>query len=84
MDTWWDASIGGVEVEVGGEESRVLCSEAEQPEEDVVVVGSKVSLRGRGEQVRAFQVFVGDVYIGSQSPYGLAGALRDLAVSKLR
>ena len=57
----WDASIGGVEVEVGGEESRGLSSETEQGE--LVEVGSKV--RGRGEEVRAFQVFVGDVYIGS-------------------
>ena len=54
----WDASIGGpgVEVEVGGEESRGLSSETEQGE--LVEVGSKV--RGRGEEVRAFQVFVGD------------------------
>ena len=72
----WDASISEVEVEVGGEESRGLSSKTEQGE--LVEVGSKV--RGRGEEVRAFQVFVGDVYIGSQSPYGLAGALRDLAV----
>ena len=57
----WDASIGGVEMEVGGEESRGLSSKTEQGE--LVEVGSKV--RGRGEEVRAFQVFVGDVYIGS-------------------
>ena len=56
----WDASIGGVEVEVGGGKACGLGSETEQGE--LVEVGSKV--RGRGEEVRAFQVFVGDVYIG--------------------
>ena len=56
----WDANIGEVEVEVGGEESRGLSSETEQGE--LVEVGSKV--RGRGEEVRAFQVYVGDVYVG--------------------
>ena len=48
-------------MEVGGEESRGLSSKTEQGE--LVEVGSKV--RGRGEEVRTFQVFVGDVYIGS-------------------
>jgi len=41
----WDASIGGVEVEVGGEESRGLSSKTEQGE--LVEMGSKVG--GRGE-----------------------------------
>ena len=41
----WDASIGEVEVEVGGEEACGLGSKMEQGE--LVEVGSKV--RGRGE-----------------------------------
>ena len=41
----WDASIGGVEGEVGGEESRGLSSKTEQGE--LVEMGSKVG--GRGE-----------------------------------
>ena len=36
----WDASIGGVEVEVGGEESRGLSSKTEHGE--LVEMGSKV------------------------------------------
>ena len=53
----WDANIGEVEVEVGGEESRGLSSETEEGE--LVEVGSKVG--GGDEEVRAFQVFVGDI-----------------------
>jgi len=53
----WDANIGEVEVEVGGEESRGLSTEAKEGE--IVEVGSEVG--GGGKEVRAFQVFVGDI-----------------------
>ena len=57
----WDASIGEVEVEVGGEESRGLSSETKEGE--LVEVGSKVG--GGDKEIRAFQVFVGDIEVGS-------------------
>ena len=57
----WDVNIVEVEVEVGGEESRGLSSETEEGE--LVEVGSKVG--GGDKEVRAFQVFVGDIEVGS-------------------
>ena len=56
----WDVNIVAVEVEVGGEESRGLGSEAKEGE--LVEVGSEI--RGGGKEVRAFQVFVGDIEVG--------------------
>ena len=71
-----DANVSEVEVEVGGEEACGLGSKTEQVK--LVVMGSEV--RSRCEEVCAFQVFAGDVYIIYKSPYRLARVSESLTL----